>query len=441
MRCRQAKTLIVKYARGATQEAERVSLDAHLEGCADCRKEHGHWLLLERLGRQPAPGLSAEAQRQMLQRLIRQAQSASKPESARRPTRYWPWAMSICAAAAVLALLVFRLDRSRAPLSIPASPVQLAASADGAVEMTGAWVTYLSGTALRIDDARREVVLEKGQVDVDVIPAKPRVGSRFRVLTARFVVEVLGTRFRVTPESVVTLRGRVRVLDLDGKELATLGAGERWQLTPTHTATAAAPVETSAQTPPAQMPTVQPSSAQSAPAQSAPAQAPTVQTPSTPTQPVETPRAMVAPPVVHPPRTVADSDVRRPVALTVRQKLALARSALADGNQQLARQKIADAWKSEPSPAQRAALALLEADCLLSERRYPEAIAAYRSVSRQYPDDASGETAAFALAQFLSERGNQAEARAALEAYLARYPSGRFVREVQEKLRPRDATP
>ncbi|MFO0654393.1 MAG: tetratricopeptide repeat protein [Polyangia bacterium] len=408
MQCQKAKTLIVDFARGAVTEDDRAALDAHLVDCVDCRKQQRDWLLLARLGRQTPPGLSADSQRQMLSRLIRQAQTVAKTDSAAQPSPHRFWMMSVTALAAVFVLLFWRLDRNPQVTQTPqvSAPVQVFASTDGTIEMSGAHVAYLSGTALRIDDAQREVMLEKGEVDVDVSHAKLGTGARFRVRTARFVVEVFGTRFRVTPDTVVTLRGRVKVLSLDGKELATLGAGDRWQLSLATVSAVSSPIAPAVET------KVEPLA-------------------SSPTSP---PRAAAETPVVHPPKPAPAPDGNRVVAVSVRQKIALARSALADGNLVLARQKIADAGKSDPSLSQRAALALLEADCLLSERKYPEAIAAYRTVSKQYPEDPSGETAAFALAQFLSERGSKDEARAALDAYLLRYPSGRFASEVQAKI-------
>ncbi len=414
MRCQQAKNLIFDPARGTASPAEQAALEDHIGSCADCRKEQSHWLLLKRLGKQPPPGLSAEAQRLMLQRLIRQAQSTAVTKASAASASSWRWPTLAFAAAALFVLLFWRGERNHSSQSGTSAqaPVQLSASADGTIHMSGARVSYLSGTALRIDDERREVVLEKGEVDVDVTHAKEPAGSRFRVRTDRFVVEVFGTRFRVTPTAVVTLRGRVKVLGLDGKELAVLGAGDRFQYAAT------APTLTIGPLPEKVV---------------SPAHTESIEIP----QPEAPPTPPSAPPETHAPpaaRPAAVPTPIRPVAQSVRTKLALARTALADGDLALARLRIADAWKSEPTKNQQAALALLEADCLLGERRYAEAIFAYRQVAAKYPTDASGETAAFALAQLLSERGSGDEARAALESYLTNYPSGRFVREAQEKL-------
>jgi tetratricopeptide (TPR) repeat protein len=87
-----------------------------------------------------------------------------------------------------------------------------------------------------------------------------------------------------------------------------------------------------------------------------------------------------------------------------------------------------------PKARQRAVAGLLSADALLVESRYAAALAAYRrtmDVFQKYPE---GETAAFALAQLLSEMGPQDQAQEAFGRYLERYPNGRFAEEVARKL-------
>jgi outer membrane protein assembly factor BamD (BamD/ComL family) len=55
-------------------------------------------------------------------------------------------------------------------------------------------------------------------------------------------------------------------------------------------------------------------------------------------------------------------------------------------------------------------------------------------VVRDFPATHQSESAAFAIAELESEHGRSAEARAALQGYLARYPRGRFVREAALRL-------
>ena len=76
---------------------------------------------------------------------------------------------------------------------------------------------------MRFEQANSTLVLAAGRVDVDVDASR---GQRFRVTTQHFRVEVLGTRFAVTPRSVVVTRGHVQVFALDGRVLASdLAAG------------------------------------------------------------------------------------------------------------------------------------------------------------------------------------------------------------------------
>jgi tetratricopeptide (TPR) repeat protein len=175
------------------------------------------------------------------------------------------------------------------------------------------------------------------------------------------------------------LDGRVRVLDLAGRELADVPVGASWSAP----APAVAPE-------PAPAPVVAPSPRPAAPAHAA--------------------------------------------AIVVAALVTRARSALAAGDAARARGLLDRALSAAPAPAERAAIELLSADALLVARRPDEAIAAYRAVLRRHPRAPEGETAAFAVGQLLLERGADAEAGAALNDYVAQYPHGRFVREARERL-------
>ena len=430
MKCRESRMAILAAARGQATDAERLRLDEHLDTCASCRRERAQWLLMERLSQVPAPHLGNDAQRQMIQRLTMTAIESSEriAEPAPMPQRR-PWALGLVAAA-VLALLLWRLERRADPPMVAHAPsvsssveqkaLPKAAATqviqgrhDGTMELIGAKILYKANTVLRLHDSGRQVDLLQGEVEVDVTPAHRAQGERFRVQAARFMVEVLGTRFRVTEDSVLTLRGRVRVIDPQGHELAVLTAGERWQVD------APAPVVP-----------IQPTQLQHEPSVATPG-APIRSTIPVPALPAPaTATSSAAPPLAVAPVTPTS----RPRPPTARQRIALARSALADGHLDLARQRISEALAAEPTRTQRAAIGLLQAECLLGEQRFDVAIKAYQRVAEQFPEDPSGETAAFAVAQFLTERGNSEESRAAIDAYLKRYPNGRFVREVSEKL-------
>ena len=92
------------------------------------------------------------------------------------------------------------------------------------------------------------------------------------------------------------------------------------------------------------------------------------------------------------------------------------------------------ALAARPTPREQASAELLQADSLLVEKRKTEAVLEYRRVAARWASSAAGETASFAVAQILWERGPTEEAQSALRAYLTRYPTGRFSREVKEHL-------
>ncbi len=386
--CRQAHSAILAAVRRQLSEAAQLRLEEHLERCASCREERARMGLLEQLRDQPVRHLGADARARVLERLT--GLSAEEPAiltPLRR--RRWPLLAAVAAAAVVLAVVGLSLRGSRqarpqAPTATAPAPERAAvisAVHAGKTMLPGAQVLYRAGSTLRVHAARRQVDLFEGEVEVEATRGR----GPFRVVTPRFIVEVLGTRFVVRLDSVRTLRGRVRVLDRAGHELALVSAGDAWR----------AP-ELQAALPAASQPASQPTCA---------------------------PTAAVAPP---------PAPVRR--APTAAQLLDQARTLLAEGDTARARTRISAALALTPSARQRATAERLGADALLVERQHDLALAAYQRVSERFPGSPEAETAAFAAAQILCERGRVAPARAALEGYLARYPAGRFVREAREKL-------
>jgi hypothetical protein len=351
------------------------------------------------------PRLSAFAERRVLANLVAARASGTAPRRARAPRFALGFAMVAVAVVGAGGLLASRVGMGRvtalfgrAPAAPPVVEGQrIEAATPGAIAFSGAGVSYQPGTSLTFHPKARTVDVARGEVDVDVDP-KSGLPGHFRVTTKRFVVEVLGTRFIVTPTTVRTLRGRVRILDRAGHEVAVLRAGEWWS---------GADELAAPEPPPAVAPAPEPTGAPVVEAAPAPVQA----------------RA--------PARAAAN----------VSQLLAKSRAALAVGDAGLARSLIERAFAAGPGEADTTALELLRADALLVARRPDEAIVAYRRVARRRASAPEGETAAFAVGQLLFERGAEAEAGAALYDYLARYPHGRFVREARERLTQLDAKP
>jgi len=115
-----------------------------------------------------------------------------------------------------------------------------------------------------------------------------------------------------------------------------------------------------------------------------------------------------------------------------------ARASLAAGEVAQARKLVARALDAAPTARERAQAELFLADAFLVEADADRAVAEYRKVADGWPQLPEGDSAAFAAAQVLLERGRDAEAGRALEAYLSHHPDGRFAREARERL---DALP
>jgi hypothetical protein len=317
--------------------------------------------------------------------------------SRRRPWLFAGAAFGLSIVALILA------TRGRGPTETLEEAHQIEAATRGVVAFGGARIVYSPGTKLLAEPARRRLGLSRGEVDVDV---DPRAGlpGRFRVVTDSFVVEVVGTRFIVTPNGVRTLRGLVRVLDLQDHEVAVLEAGQSWW--------APRAVEGAATTSPVPAPALAPRPITPAPAE--------------PATPAPAEHATAAP--AHA-RAAANARGGR-----IAELLARVRSAMSDGDADEARSWIARARLAGPSDDEAATLDLLEADAWLVTKQPDTAIAAYRRVASRWSGTAQAETATFAVGQLLVERGSPTAAETALDEYLARYPLGRFVREAREQL-------
>jgi hypothetical protein len=371
---------------------ERLRVEQHLGECPSCSES----LSLSRFVRATLKEAAGELSEGARSRAIRNALSVSAQKKPRvRVEKTWSrWGIGLgLAAAAAVALWVVRTPAPEtaalvkkpavvAPAAKTASLDEKPASSEAKKDepsvveskerethtFAHATVAFSPATRTRFDAATRTLSLEQGAIDVDVDPAK---GESFNVTTQQFRVEVLGTRFSVTPDAVTVQQGRVRVLDPNGVVLASaLGAGETFSVAK-NTRAASKP----------------------------------------------TPKVSAA---------------------NAKALLAEARSALYRYDAPAARSLVQQAEHAHPGRGDRAEAGTLRAEILLLERDHVAAVRAYREVATQYAELPAGENAAFAAAQ-LALKAEPTKARALLDAYLARYPKGRFVNEVQERLRRLDA--
>jgi TolA-binding protein len=381
---------MLEVTRQEASDALRLEVESHLEECRACDAERARWRLLGVVKDHPAPRLGHGAERRILDQMLAASRRATGKGAAplQRRARWVPVAAMAGALVAAAVLFAgrlggFAIDFGFGPPAV-AEGQSVDATAPGSVTFGGATIAYQAGTLMTMHPHGRTLRMSRGEVDVDVTPGLP---GHFRVVTDRFIVEVLGTRFVVTLDGVRTLRGRVRVLDQAGHDLATLTAGASWNVN-------------------------------ALPAVPAPAAAP----PAPDTQPAgETSRAAS----VAPPRRALPS---------VPDLLVRSRAALARGDARQARSLAQRAMASDPTQSELATAELLLADTLLVSRRRDEAIDAYRRVVRSSPRWPEAETAEFTIGQLLYERGSATEASAAFEGYLAHYPHGRFAREAREHL-------
>ncbi len=460
--CRRMRAAIIAVVRRQASEAERLCLEKHLTTCRSCRAEKARWLLMERLEQPDPPRLSQDARA----RILCHVTDLPEPEvvEERKARRLMPaLAGGTLAVALAVALLVVLPGGRRSAARLaghggndraqPASPamertIAIRAKTAGTLDAGRAHILYEAGADLCVQPGGREVELFAGEIDVEVAPG----GPRFRVLTPRFTVEVLGTRFIVRLDRVQTIHGVVRVAEPDAagaRQLALVRAGQVWicpDALPGAELASPTALDPSRGGAPAPRPNTdfQASTAirDQGRGQDLPAG---VLLASEASPATESMRAVHAPPSesgvaaegAHPSEKamLARREISAgPRARSVDELLSDARAALAAGNIGHARECVASALRARPRPRQRAMAELLSADTMLVESRYDDALTAYRSMMDRFASYPEGETAAFALAQLLSERGPQDRAQQALERYLERYPAGRFAAEVEKKL-------
>lgn len=378
-------------------EAARLRFEQHLQECEDCRRDLAASRGTRALLTSGSPVLSESARERALSRALARAEEGALT-APKRPARGWVLGgVAACAAAAGLALWlgtpasqtsthVAREDRpaprvepsEAAPANVPAEAAWIDVAEPQTLQLAHARVNAEPGARLKFDQAQSILTLAEGRLEVQVDPTP---GLPFQVHTQRFRVQVLGTQFSVTPEQVSVREGHVQVSDHEGRILARdLAAGASFSL---HAANATEAAQKQAQ----------------------------------------------------------DALVRKPSASSARESalvLSRVRKTMAQGQIEDARALLGSLNEGELSRAQRAESATLRAELSLLEQKPGRALEQYEELGRRFRDLPAGENAAFAAAQ-LAARHAPAREQALLEAYLSRYPKGRFVDEVTAKLRAKGA--
>jgi hypothetical protein len=376
--CKRATSLLASRGSGLT-EAQRLELEHHLEHCASCAIDELHvQRLVHYTGAAALPGLGERARgRAIAGALLQRATGAGA--AGQRPVRSaWnrlliPAGVALAGAAAV-ALFVVKTGSGSdgaAPVATaaPAVPsgVDIDAPKDSEMVVGHAELTFDAPSTVVWDEATSTVWLRKGVVIASVDPGPRRP---FRVATSHFSVEVLGTVFEVTPESVYVMEGKVRVLSPDGEVFADeIAAGESW---------------------------FKPMIASNGRSRRAK---------RTPSKSVDA-------------AALLDS----------------ARAHLAAGDVDDARSNIDAALAARPGRAVTAEARTLLAEAALVAGNQRQAVRLYLEVAEQYRKLRAGENALFAAARLEARSNADGKARKLLQKYLDRYPDGRFVDEATQRL-------
>ena len=383
MSCRRARDILVEHVRGGVGEPTLLQLDQHLAECTACRAERARWGTVGELRSWTPPALGTAAKERIVAQLRKAGRQPAKRAVASRPhARVWTWAMAGTLAAATLgAIATWRLQpRLRPDVAVSQVPVTKAlatkltpAARERVSRFGGAELRIATGSDVELRPAAREIALGSGALELSA----PVAVAPLHVRGPQFEMVLTRAHARFASDAVRVIDGAVEVYALDGRRLATVGAGAQWP------ALAAAPV--------ANVPAAAPSVA--------PAHAATTTT-----------------------------------AGSIRLTLDRARARLADGDAAGARELIRHALTGHPTTAERAQAQIFVAESYLVESDGERALAAYVVVARDFPRAPEGEAAAFAAAQLWSERGQHAEAETALRGYLDRYPDGQFAREARDRL-------
>lgn len=411
-----ATELLMERQSPALSHAERLRVESHLNECEDCRREHGAMLQLiqlvdDRVESAAKPGVQDRA-------IARALLRAKAPETAALPAAAsfaWPrlaWGLGLAAMLAVGLALSLRTRKAVDSAPVVAAALgdrvksgalllgdhhlaagqavpqdrELRASGPLELQLAHASLAIEKTQTLRWSAAERTVELSDGVVEAEVDPTKHQT---FRIVLPNFVVDVLGTHFRVAHDTVSVDRGRVRITSRARQTLAELGPGQSW--------------------------TYQPAPAAATPAAEA---------------------AALAPPSNKPAGTSSDA-APAPSAekIVPAELLARARHRLASGDAKAARQDLERLLASGASRSQQAEAYMLEGDCALVQGDHGGAVRQYLEVRQRFAGTRFAETALFAAARVESNRGSKAAAKRLLLEYRDLYPQGQFSSDVDARLK------
>ncbi|MBI3184256.1 MAG: FecR domain-containing protein [Myxococcales bacterium] len=375
------------------------SLRAHVDECPTCRAQLEHFRRVRTLLREAEPPPQPEAQRRSgIEQAIRQARriaGAGRPD--RRRTWAWTLALGGTLAAAFAAAVFLLRPATPTPTSgwatlelgevgagqatqragepLVTFELEVPAGAEAALRLTdGSKVRAQGGSRFRRKG--NGFSLAAGRLDLEV---RPQPASQpFLVETAQARVKVVGTRFAVAAEtdatSVSVSEGVVEVTSaLDGS-IRRLRQGDSWKVEKTEPQAEA---------------------------------------------------RVAAPPAPEAPKK--SHSVR---AVEIRQRLQAGKV------EEALRLLLKAASLRDVSAAERAELAVVEAEALLAQSRYPEAIAAYLRVCRRFAGSPQAEEALFAAASLAVDRPDAGHrAPELLEKYRAEHPSGQYRAQVEQLLR------
>jgi ferric-dicitrate binding protein FerR (iron transport regulator) len=416
--------ILLERRKSGLSRADELVLEQHLSECERCAQEAralgAFRTLVSKAASRP---LSMGGRQRAIWGAFRRAGEKHAPERDPNP-RAWVLAGSLATSAAAVIAALFWLgvigpraeDRvleggvrvaarhleggDRIP-----SDEMLSAEEETTIAVAHAQVTLEAGTELQWRAKTRTIELLSHSIDVAVDP-RPR--QSFRVATARFSVEVLGTKFRVGERGVSVTEGAVRIRDASGAIVVEhLEAGQTWAPSPPSPAADSALVDDEGIAP--------------------------------------------APPKVfgedwmHDRRAARAKRKRRihsvdPTAeaegtqARPQELLRGARRALAEGDVKGARSILSEARAQSMSRLEDAEASTIEAECVRATGDHAEASRLYGEIVRRFADLFSGENALYCQALEEDALHHRARTIELFRVYLERYPGGRLRAEAAARL-------